>query len=172
MEEIIQKIFYFENNSLKSEQIFKFGTSIIIKDISKITSLKTDVIELILKDIKFKDNIHDEELLEEKFFEGKTYRKIKKKLIYDIAFARVDEISELIIFKNVNFIKYSDISKMIFIEIDEGAKLKGLNIIFQKFFSKNEEFDMNLQSNLSIENILSTAHKLVHFGWKKEAIPV
>ena len=23
-----------------------------------------------------------------------------------------------------------------------------------------------------IENILSTAHKLVHFGWKKEAIPI
>ena len=165
------KIFYFENNSLKSEQIFKFGTSIILKDISKITSLKTDVIELILKDIKFKDNIHDEELLEEKFLKVKHIEKLKKKLIYDIAFARVDEISELIIFKNVNFIKYSDISKMIFIEIDEGAKLKGLNIIFQKVFSKNEEFDMNLQSNLSIENILSTAHKLVHFGWKKEAIP-
>ena len=43
------KIFYFENNSLKSEQIFKFGTSIIIKDISKILSLETDVVELILK---------------------------------------------------------------------------------------------------------------------------
>ena len=33
------KIFYFENNSLKFEQNFKFGNDIIIKDISKITSL-------------------------------------------------------------------------------------------------------------------------------------
>ena len=38
------KIFYFENNSLKSEQIFKFGTSIIIKDISKILSLETEFV--------------------------------------------------------------------------------------------------------------------------------
>ena len=33
------KIFYFENSSLKFEQKFKFGNDIIIKDISKITSL-------------------------------------------------------------------------------------------------------------------------------------
>ena len=32
------KIFYFENNALKFEQNFKFGTDIVIKDISKITS--------------------------------------------------------------------------------------------------------------------------------------
>ena len=34
------KIVYFENNSLKFEQDFKFGTNIILQDISKITSLK------------------------------------------------------------------------------------------------------------------------------------
>ena len=56
---------------------------------------------------------------------------------------------------------------MIFIEIDEGAKLKGLNIIFQKVFSKNEEFDMNLQNNLSIEYIKHCS-QTVHFGWKKK----
>ena len=41
------KIFYFENNSLKFEQDFKFGTDIIIKDISKITSLKNDTVKKI-----------------------------------------------------------------------------------------------------------------------------
>ena len=35
------KIFYFENNSLKFEQDFKFGSDIIIKDISKITSFES-----------------------------------------------------------------------------------------------------------------------------------
>ena len=39
------KIFYFENNSLKFEQDFKFGNDIIIKDISKITSLKAETIK-------------------------------------------------------------------------------------------------------------------------------
>ena len=39
------KILYFENNALKFEQDFKFGSDIIIKDISKITSLKTEFIK-------------------------------------------------------------------------------------------------------------------------------
>ncbi len=166
------KIFYFENNSLKSEQIFKFGTSIIIKDISKILSLETDFVELILKNIELKDNICEDELLEEKIFKGKRFRKIKKKLIYDIAFARVNEISELLLFKNVNFKKYSNMTKMIFLEINEEIKLKGLNSIFRKVFSKNDDFDINFQNNLSSEDILNTVYKLVHFGWKKEAIPI
>ncbi len=166
------KIFYFENNSLKFEQFFKFGTSIIVKDISKIISLETEVVELILKDIDFKDNLYDDEILEENFLKGKKFRKIKKKLIYDIAFARIYEISELLMFKNVNFKQCSEITKMIFLEIDEGTKLKCLNKIFRKVFSKNDDFDINFQNNLPTEEILSTAHKLVHFGWKKEAIPI
>ena len=166
------KIFYFENNSLKFEQFFKFGTSIIVKDISKIISLETEVVELILKDIDFKDNLYDDEILEENFLKGKKFRKIKKKLIYDIAFARIYEISELLMFKNVNFKQCSEMTKMIFLEIDEGTKLKGLNKIFRKVFSKNDDFDINFQNNLPTEEILSTAHKLVHFGWKKEAIPI
>ena len=48
------KIFYFENNSLKFEQDFKFGSDIIIKDISKITSLKTETTKKILNVIEFK----------------------------------------------------------------------------------------------------------------------
>ena len=39
------KIFFFENNALKSEQNFNFGSEIILKDISKITSLKIEVIK-------------------------------------------------------------------------------------------------------------------------------
>ena len=34
-----------------------------------------------------------------KFFKMNNYRKIKKKLIYDIALARIQEISEIMIFK-------------------------------------------------------------------------
>ena len=63
-------------------------------------------------------------------------------------------------------------TKMIFLEINEEIKLKGLNSIFRKVFSKNDDFDINFQNNLSSEDILNTVHKLVHFGWKKEAIPI
>ena len=48
------KIFYFENNALKSENNFNFGSSIIFKDISKITSLKMDTVKTILNKIEFK----------------------------------------------------------------------------------------------------------------------
>ena len=43
---------YFENNSLKSEETFKFGIDIIMRDISKITTLKIETIKKILGKIK------------------------------------------------------------------------------------------------------------------------
>ena len=46
------KICYFENNALKSENNFYFGTEIILKDISKLTSLKIDTVKTILSKIK------------------------------------------------------------------------------------------------------------------------
>ena len=42
------------------------------------------------------------ELIEKKFFSKDIYKKIKKKLIYDIVLARLNEILELILFKNIN----------------------------------------------------------------------
>ena len=62
------KIFYFENNSLKLEQNFKFGTDIIIKDISKIISLKKDIVENILGKIKLTSDISENDLIEKSFF--------------------------------------------------------------------------------------------------------
>ena len=62
------KIFYFENNSLKFEQNFKFGQSIILNDISKITSLKVETIHKILNEIKSEKNIDENELVEKKIF--------------------------------------------------------------------------------------------------------
>ena len=78
---------------------------------------------------------------------------------------------EIFIFKNINFKYYSNISKNISLEIDEGIELKGLNQIFKTIFSKNGDFVLNLNNDLSNENLLNTANKLVHFGWKKEVIP-
>ena len=74
---INSKVIYFENNSLKFEQDFNFGSEIILKDISKITLLKTDKIKEIFSEIKFRENSLDkEELIDKKFFESDNYRKI------------------------------------------------------------------------------------------------
>ena len=165
-------IFYFENNSLKYEQTFKFGSDIIIKDISKITSLKTDNIKEILSKIKLEQNISEDQLVEEKFFVDSSYRKIKKKLIYEIVHARIKEISELVLFKNVNLKYYNKISKVIFLKIENKIQDKSLNEIFKKVFSINSDLDINFLEPLSSESMMKTANNLVHFGWKKEAIPV
>jgi len=166
------KIFYFENDSLKSEQNFRFGTDIIIKDISKITSLKIDTVKKILEETEFKEDFSDDNYVEEEFFIGENYRKIKKKLIYEVAQARIEEILDIIIFKNINYCYYSTISKQIFFEKNSKQQLKFIEKIYGRIFSNNSKFAVNYVDNASSDNILDSSDKLVHFGWKKEAIPI
>ena len=166
------KIFYFENDSLKSEQNFRFGTDIIIKDISKITSLKIDTVKKILEETEFKEDFSDDNYVEEEFFIGENYRKIKKKLIYEVAQARIEEILDIIIFKNINYCYYSTISKQIFFEKNSKQQLKFIEKIYGRIFSNNSKFTVNYVDNASSDNILDSSDKLVHFGWKKEAIPI
>ena len=165
------KIFYFENESLKFEQNFKFGINIIIKDISKITLLNIDNLKIVLDKIKSFHDISEDELVEQNFFKDNTYKKIKKKLIYDIALARIQEISEIILFENINFEHYKKFSNNIYLEIDHKLQTKCLNEIYKTVFSMNEKYNTKF-INCSSENMISTAHKLVHYGWKKEAIPI
>lgn len=165
------KIIYFENNSLKQEQRFEFGTNIILKDISKITSLDIDEIKIILDKIELSDDILESELIEKSFFKKDIYKKIKKKLIYEIAFARIKEMSEIILFKNINFAYYNKNSNNIFLEIDDKLQLKSLMEIYRKNFVTSKNYNLDFV-NFSNNSILNTANKLVHFGWKNEAIPI
>ena len=61
------KISYFENHALKFEQNFRFGTEIIINDISKITSLKKKDVKSILENTKLNQDMGDNELIEKEF---------------------------------------------------------------------------------------------------------
>ena len=165
-------IFYFESNSLKSEQNFNFGTDIIIQDISKITSLKIDFIKMILNKIDFKPEILNDEIIEKKYFDGYDYIKIKKKLVYEIALARIEEIFDLFLFKNTNFSYYKKFSKNIFLEIEGKSNFKLFKEVYKKTFLSNGIDNLNFINDLSSENMLKSANQLVHFGWKKEAIPM
>ena len=166
------KIFYYENNCIKSEQNFKFGADIIIKDISKITYLNFDTINMILKQMEFKENIKEDELIDKFFFRKTDYRKIKKKLIYDIALARIEEMLKIILFKNINYINYNKMSKNIFFEIDDRVTSNFLEKIFKMEISNKNSFKVNIIKNTSYDRMLQTAYEIVHFGWKKEAIPI
>ena len=165
------KIIYFENDSLKSTQEFKFGTNIILKDISKVTGLKIEIVKKILETIEVKEGMYEDELVEKEFFKVNEHRKIKKKLIYEIALARIKEISEILIINNVNFKYYIKATKVIFLEINQELNIKSLNDIYKTAFSNYGDFEVNFLKDESFGKFSETVNRLVYFGWKKEAIP-
>ncbi len=166
------KILFFEKSSFKFEQYFEFGTDIILKDISKITSLKTEIIKSILKDIDMDKSISEDEVVASKFFYKENYRKIKKRLIYDISFARIKEISEIIIFQNINFKYFNKIPFNIYLKRTNTLKnFDCFEQIFRAVFAMNDKHNVISIDQAPSEKTLISAHKLVHFGWKKEAIP-
>jgi cell division ATPase FtsA len=164
-------VFYFENNCLKFEQSFKFGFDIILRDISKITLLKKEFIEKFLEQVEFDENISDEELVEKELFEDGNYKKIKKKLIFEIAKARIVETLELIILKNINFKHYNKTSKTVFFQFNEAFNFKSIRETYKAILSQKGIIDTRYLDELSHDNTVDTANKLVHFGWKKEVIP-
>ena len=165
------RVFYFENNCLKFEQSFKFGYDIILKDISKITLLKKETIVEILNKIEFSHSIPSEELIEKEFFEDGNYKKIKKKLIFEIIQARINEILEIIIFKNVNFQYYNKSPKPLFLRFSNELNSQSIKRIYKTTLSHKGLTDIRNSNEISHESLLNAANKLVHFGWKKEAIP-
>tara|TARA_Y200000002_G_C22579775_1_gene620328 strand:+ start:27 stop:311 length:285 start_codon:yes stop_codon:yes gene_type:complete len=76
------------------------------------------------------------------------------------------------IFKNINFKYYTNTYRDIFLEINHKLQLKCLKKIYKNVFSSDGRLNINFIDNLLNESTVITAHKLVHFGWKKEAIPV
>ena len=166
------KFFFVNNNATVFEQKFNFGTEIVSKDISKITSLDINTIEQIINNNEKIHEISETELIEEKFFEERKFRKIKKKLIRDIASARIKELSELIFSKNINFKNFNQKNTKIFIEINNNLHLKCFRKIYEDFFNYDNKFEVTFLENLNLKDELCATNRIVQFGWKKEAIPI
>ena len=121
---------------MKYEQEFKFGQNIIIQDIAKITSLKMNNVEKILNNTRF-NRILEEELINSELLNNEFNKRIKK-LIQDISIARIKEIFEIMIFKNINLSYYYDNTKTIFIEIENELKRSGLRDLFKITFQRKK----------------------------------
>ena len=67
---------------------------------------------------------NEEEYIEKNFFPDQNFRKIKKKLIVDIANARIQELAEVIIFKNLNFKSFVKKNLQIFLKINNKTDFK------------------------------------------------
>ena len=165
------KIFYVENHSVKLEEKFKFGTDIVSKDISKVTSLKLEMIKKFILNNEKIEQLSDDELIEKEYFNDTSFRKIKKRLIKDVAAARIKELSELIYISNINFKKFNQETKIIFLEIDDLHHLKCFKNIYYQFFNNGKKFDVRFFDKIALEDELEAANRIVQFGWKKEAIP-
>ena len=166
------QIFFFENDSLKFEQNFNFGLDLILRDISRITSLKKDIIKNIINNIEPTKNIVKDELVEKELFENQNYIKIKKKLILEIAEARIEEYLEIMLIKNINFASYNKKDKIIFFVISNKSHLRCFKSLFQYFFSNNNNLNFKLKESIATEDLMNSTSQLVHYGWKKEAIPI
>ena len=166
------KIFYVENNAIKFEQKFNFGSEIILNDICKITSLGSTIVKNIISENKNIHKVSDQELLEEKYFNNQQYRKIKKNLISKIAEARIIELSEKFYLKNINFKKFLEKIDVIFLEINDQNHFSCFNHAYEKSFAFNNKYEFRIVMKPKIEQIMSKADNIVKFGWKKEAIPV
>jgi hypothetical protein len=114
----------------------------------------------------------DDEFVEKELFKNINYRKIKKKLIFEIAEARIQELSELIITKNINFSNSIKKNGTIFFQINDKSNFECFKESFTLFFSKNHHLLFKFTNKISIEDLIKNTNNLVNYGWKKEAVPV
>ena len=166
------KVFFVENDSIKFEQKFKFGTDIIANDISKITYLDIQEVNDFIKNNFNFENVFEENLLEKEYFKEGRYRKIKKKLILDIAEARIKELCEKLFYNNINFKGSITKIKTVFLETTDEFNLNFFKKIYENHFSKKNKFELKFVKKFHTEEMINAARKIVHFGWKREAIPV
>ena len=166
------KIFYVENNAIKFEQKFNYGTEIVVNDISKITSLENSSVKNIISDNIDILKVSDKEILEKKYFINQKFRKIKKNLISKIAEARINELSEKFFLKNINLTKPIKENYVIFLEIYDQQHFNCFNNAYKNSLSRNSKCEVRILQKLEIEKIVDKAYNITQFGWKREAIPV
>ena len=163
----------FKNKSYIFTEEFSFGFNLIIKDISKLCSLKIEEVENFMKEIELKSVLEDnnESYLEKKYFYISPYRKIKHQLILDIITARIEELFEICYKKNIN-IKNLKSSDKIYIYIESPEYYKNIEYVLEnsEFITIECVFDNNLEQSFLAG--VNGACELIGKGWEKEAIPV
>ena len=163
----------FKNKSYVFAEDFIFGFNLIIKDISKLCSLKIEEVENFMNEIELKKIIENDNksYLEKKYFYISPYRKIKHQLIVDIITARIEELFEVCYKKNTN-IKNLKIDNKIFIYIESCEYYKNIQYVLEN--SKISTFECIFNNNIE-KNFLAGVNgacELIGKGWAKEAIPI
>ena len=164
----------FKNKSYVFAQDFDFGIDLIIKDISKLCSLKTEEVEIFLRKINLKEIVKNnaESYLDKKYFTRSPYRKINHQLIFDIITARIDELFEICYEKNSNLNYFRKNNNTIYIVIEKGEYFKNIQFVLENKKLTNLDFVFNESFEETLILASKGAAELIGKGWEKEAIPV
>ena len=164
----------FKNKSYVISQDFNFGIDIIIKDISKLCSLKINEVEILLKEISLMEaiNYNTDSYLDKKFFSISPYRKIKHQLILDIVKARLEELIEICYEKNSNLNYFRKNNNSIYVIIERIEYFQNIKFALQNNKFINQELILGKnEQDISLLS-LNGAVELISKGWEKEAIPL
>tara|TARA_B100000886_G_scaffold230946_1_gene161207 strand:+ start:297 stop:1490 length:1194 start_codon:yes stop_codon:yes gene_type:complete len=164
-------ISFYENHSFKFFQKFNFGTNLILNDISKVVALKKQTIKNIIHKLNFSENYNKTDFIEKEFFDNQNFRKIKKELIYDVASARIQEIAQITLLKNINIKSFLEKNLKVFLKIKDGSTQKCFENIYRNFFSNNK-YELHFIKNYDANEVYENALNIVQYGWKKEALPI
>ena len=110
---------------------------------------------------------NDDELLDKKYFKSGNFRKIRKKLLKDIVYARVEEILDIIYKFNVNLKYLKKDCNDIYVLIGDNKIKTNFEEIFRTYFIKSRGIKVNFIDNFDTELLISNAVNLSTFGWKK-----
>ena len=163
----------FKNKSYVFAEEFNIGFDLIIKDISKLCSLKIEEVENFMKKIELSNIIenNNEPYLEKKYFYISPYRKIKHQLILDIFTARIEEIFEICYKRNTN-IKNLKKNDKIYLYVESSEYYKNIQFVFENSKLTVFECIFNNDTEKSVLNGVNGACELIGKGWDKEAIPI
>jgi len=163
----------FKNKSYVFTEDFKFGFNLIIKDISKLCSLRFEEAENFMKEIDLRNIIknNNESYLEKKYFYASPYRKIKYQLILDIITARIEELFEICYKKNTN-IKSLKNKDIIYVCVDSPEYYKSIQYVLENSKLTTLERIFNSNSEFFLLAGVNGACELIGKGWEKEAIPI
>ena len=173
IDENSSNISFFYNSAFVYSEDFDYGSNIVYRDIEKICLIDKKIIKNFFNDsVLNQTSIDKDEVLEKKYFINSNFRKIRKKLIFDIAKARIEEITNRILNKKTNIKNLKFDNFKIFVMFQDKVIEKNFEKFFDKFISQNNYQKPEFIDTFSSETTVSKASKLSVSGWRNEAIPV
>ncbi len=167
------QIIFFYNSAYSYFQNFNFGSNLIYNDIAKVCSLDLDEVKKLIKDTSF-DKIEkkEKELINQKYFKNKNFRKISLEHVKEIIIARVDEITDIIFRKNINLNNLEIKNLPIYLTLKDINIFINLRQTFKNSFKEDSKLVENDNNILNKINNTQIFGELISKGWSSEAIPV